>query len=297
MTYHPALFLFGALFEAARRLGVRSMLFGFGADELLSHGCAHLTELWRAGRFYRLFCQLRSDARDFQCSSAELFVQNCLRASVPRPIKKILRTVILPGSNLAIPSWINKAALEKSGVIELLRQRAFGTRFASTARETVYKCFVDGWNVHQAYPMVEHLGAYFGIESRYPFLDRRLIEFMVAVPWEQRWQGGLAKAILRKSMVGILPEKIRKRSDKAVFTSIIEKELQGRQAEKADKLLGSSALGDFGLVHSAELLRAFQASRARGPGFIGRKVWESVFRLELLCRFVIGDKQLEALHA
>jgi asparagine synthase (glutamine-hydrolysing) len=298
VTYQPVLFLCASNLEAARSLGMRSMLFGHGADELLSHGYAHLTELWRAGRLYRLSSQLRSDARDFQCSAAALFAQHCLRASVPKAIKKIIRPLVLPGSGRAIRSWINKSTLEKSGVLEVLRQRATRLRFTSTAREMVYNRFLDGWNVHNVYPLVEHLGAYFGIESRYPFMDRRLIEFLVGVPWEQRWQGGLTKAILRRALVGILPEKIRKRSDKAFLTSIIENEFKGRQAEKADRLLGSSALGDFGLVYPAELQSAFQASRAAsGAGFADWKVWDSVFRLELWCRFGLGNKQLEALHA
>ena len=51
----------------------------------------------------------------------------------------------------------------------------------------------------------------YSIEARYPYRDRRLIEFVLAIPAYQFYSGGMYKHILRKSMQGILPEEIRTR--------------------------------------------------------------------------------------
>lgn len=53
------------------------------------------------------------------------------------------------------------------------------------------------------------------IELRYPFLDRRVIEFCLALPPEQRLHNGFTRAIERESLARYLPPEIRQRTSKA----------------------------------------------------------------------------------
>jgi asparagine synthase (glutamine-hydrolysing) len=46
---------------------------------------------------------------------------------------------------------------------------------------------------------------------RYPYRDRRLVEFMLAVPGHQLYNRGRYKHVLRQAMAGVLPEEIRLR--------------------------------------------------------------------------------------
>jgi len=55
------------------------------------------------------------------------------------------------------------------------------------------------------------------IESRVPFLDYRLVEFLFTLPDDLKIRGVTTKYILRKAMEGILPEAIRNRKDKIGF--------------------------------------------------------------------------------
>ncbi len=57
----------------------------------------------------------------------------------------------------------------------------------------------------------------FSIEARLPFLDYRLVEYVLGLPSEQKIYNGQTKFILRKEMQGILPEIIRKRQSKIGF--------------------------------------------------------------------------------
>ena len=59
----------------------------------------------------------------------------------------------------------------------------------------------------------------FSIESRVPFLDYRLVEFLHGLPSNFIIQNGFTKYILRDSMRGILPEKIRTRKSKLGFAT------------------------------------------------------------------------------
>ena len=60
---------------------------------------------------------------------------------------------------------------------------------------------------------------HFSLESRVPFLDYRLVEYTLSLPNNAYIQKGLTKYILRESMKGILPEKIRMRYDKVGFAT------------------------------------------------------------------------------
>ena len=58
---------------------------------------------------------------------------------------------------------------------------------------------------------------WFSLESRVSFLDYRLVEKTFATSGDWKIREGMTKHILRESMRGILPEKIRLRRDKIGF--------------------------------------------------------------------------------
>lgn len=59
----------------------------------------------------------------------------------------------------------------------------------------------------------------FSIESRVPFLDHRLVEFIFSLADEDKINQGETKYILRKSLAPILPETITNRKDKKGFVT------------------------------------------------------------------------------
>jgi asparagine synthase (glutamine-hydrolysing) len=69
---------------------------------------------------------------------------------------------------------------------------------------------------HNAFAMEvnDRSAALLGVEMRYPFFDRRLVEFCVALPAGQKLQAGWPRSILRRGMKGLLPPVVQWRSDK-----------------------------------------------------------------------------------
>lgn len=57
----------------------------------------------------------------------------------------------------------------------------------------------------------------FGIESRVPFLDHRLVQFCFSMPNEHKVHHGETKRVLRKAMRGIVPDEVLDRRDKTGF--------------------------------------------------------------------------------
>jgi asparagine synthase (glutamine-hydrolysing) len=54
----------------------------------------------------------------------------------------------------------------------------------------------------------------FGVEPSHPLLDRRLVEFCLALPWQLQSQNGWTKFILRRSVKELLPPEVVWRGDK-----------------------------------------------------------------------------------
>ena len=65
----------------------------------------------------------------------------------------------------------------------------------------------------------------FFIEPRYPYFDKRLVEFCYAIPDEMKFKFGLNRYILRASMENILPKEIQWRPLKKYFDPVLEKNL------------------------------------------------------------------------
>lgn len=57
----------------------------------------------------------------------------------------------------------------------------------------------------------------FSVECRFPFLDYRLVEYSMSLPYYFKINNGVTKLILRESLQEILPDKIYKRKDKIGF--------------------------------------------------------------------------------
>ena len=57
------------------------------------------------------------------------------------------------------------------------------------------------------------------VEARVPFLDHRLVEFSIGLGEAHKMVGSETKRILRRAMIGIMPEKVSQRRDKLGFST------------------------------------------------------------------------------
>jgi asparagine synthase (glutamine-hydrolysing) len=59
----------------------------------------------------------------------------------------------------------------------------------------------------------------FSLESRVPYLDVRLVEYIASLPLAQKIESGVTKAVLRCAVKGLIPESVRCRMDKMGFVT------------------------------------------------------------------------------
>jgi asparagine synthase (glutamine-hydrolysing) len=100
-------------------------------------------------------------------------------------------------------------------------------------------------------------------ERRYPYLDRRLLEFLYAIPREQLIRPGQRRSLLRRSLAGIVPEEILQRKRKAFagrsMTTSISR--QWPSLEMFTKHMISSELGIVNANHFSTSLEQVRHGR------------------------------------
>lgn len=90
------------------------------------------------------------------------------------------------------------------------------------------------------------------VESRVPFLDYRLIEFVVGLPDDFKLSDGITKRVLRTGMSGILPDEIRDRMDKLGFVTPEEVWMRERAPDLFRKKLAEAVEASHGVLDAGE---------------------------------------------
>jgi asparagine synthase (glutamine-hydrolysing) len=122
----------------------------------------------------------------------------------------------------------------------------------------------------------------FSIETRLPFLDYRLAEFVFSLEHELRIDGVTTKAILRRAMKDRLPPNILARRDKKGYETPTDLWLRGRESARLRELLLAPDAASRPYLDRAQVARALEDYLA-GRRAIGLQVWRWL-HLELWLR-------------
>ena len=127
---------------------------------------------------------------------------------------------------------------------------------------------------------------YFSIESRTPFLDYRLIEYTLSLPSDVIIRNGMTKYILRESMKGILPERIRLRQDKIGFATPEDDWFRLPEFQRYTKeLLASDAFRNRKIIDPEKAMKLYE-KHLKGEINISKDIWKWI-NLELWFRLLI----------
>jgi asparagine synthase (glutamine-hydrolysing) len=105
----------------------------------------------------------------------------------------------------------------------------------------------------------------FSVESRVPFLDHELVEFIFSLPIDQKIKGGWNRAVYRNAMKGRMPEKNRLRRSKIGFTNP-DITWMKEKAREIRAIFSSPELAARDLYNPAQLVTAWDEYLAGRPG-------------------------------
>jgi hypothetical protein len=174
-----------------------------------------------------------------------------------------------------VPAWMSPGFCRRAHTAERMYRPALPKRFDSPARQAQFEDLVNWLTQTIMTELHGSRGRQAGLEFREPYLDSRLVEFLLAAPLELGARPGDAGSrwILRAALQGVLPEKIRLRTTKAFGLPTDRKALHFiENQDKIHQLFLGSKLASFGLV-SDIMIDAGWLSLLRGetghPGSAG----------------------------
>jgi asparagine synthase (glutamine-hydrolysing) len=261
-----------AVYEEAARNGVRVFFSGDDGDSVVSHGYERFNDLalegrWatalaeveamgrrlespaiyfskaylhprlvalaRSGRWGRWREGSREVARGFDLSPLRLMSESVFDAFLRERLRSVYRRV---RGRKSSPSLVRAEFARRVGLEE--RKRHFQTVHPDpipTARES-HALVLPSPMLQHIMEVTDSMSSAFAIETRCPFLDRRLIEFSLAIPSEQKLADGWTRLILRRAMEGILPPEVQWRIHKADLSYNFVRRLQNDDRRILDSL-------------------------------------------------------------
>ena len=128
----------------------------------------------------------------------------------------------------------------------------------------------------------------FGVEVRNPFLDYRLVEFLMQIPNDLKIRDGWLKWIQREAGRGTLPEVVRTRTDKVGFVTPEDEWLRGGLRSWAEGVLFGPRLRSLPGYSVKRIARLWNAHQSRRRN-LRAKLWPWLSLHEWLTMIEAGD--------
>ncbi|HXV27610.1 MAG TPA: lasso peptide isopeptide bond-forming cyclase, partial [bacterium] len=197
--WDPTLSMSWTAYQSARKENVRMILDGTGGDEATWCTFAFLTEFAHAGRWKDIITELQESSklkRTTLHKKIKILWTRCIKPFIPEKPKKLWRWMC---GRHGKPLLFNRAILnhqfskrihfaERSKILQRHWSKA-----ARTLREEQY--FYLTYHLKTlAIELADRATQAFSIEHRYPFCDKRLVEFCLALPPEQKFRNGWTRS-------------------------------------------------------------------------------------------------------
>lgn len=223
----------------------RVLLSGTAGDELLGQALdprVQIADLLRQFRLVELAKQTVTWSLLLRRPWAHLFVDAvCL--NLPVSIRSHLT------ESAVVDPWINKEFARKHGLSVRQLDVPKGSRFwLPSTRDFVHNLSLNIRERSYAQPGVA--------ETRCPYLDRNLVEFLAAIPTDQLLRPGQRRSLMRRSLEGFLPREIFLRRTKSTGSRYLVMTLQ-KQWSKLEGILKSPVISRLGYVNQEQFYATF----------------------------------------
>lgn len=232
--YAPNLYLHRAMYREAKQRGVGIILDGIDGDTTISHGFGHLTDLIRSGNVARFASEVRRLSSNKERSERELIVRYGVEPLTPAPLTHMFKWI----SGMRNPNENERMAVvddDFATAVDLpYRIEEFQTETVvapTTERRRHYEDITSPL-VPFALEVADRAAAEFQVEPRYPYFDRRLVEFCLGLPGDQKLRQGATRYIAHESLKDVLPGDVYSRQKKSHLSPGFSHALRSLEADR-----------------------------------------------------------------
>lgn len=270
-----------ALYGEFRQRGARVLLTGHGADDLLTGSGLAYGDLLRRGDLRAIIGAWQRARHDGRQTSRTLY-RWLVRPLLYGRGDLLLRRITGATERPVLPPWLHPDFARRMRWEEAEPQSAI-RRFPEALRRLLYDNMIGSASWLRTVHWHDRLGLDEGMETRHPFLDPRLVEYVLSVPPRQFIGPDAPKALLRRALEGSLPEAVRTRRIKTRLGRFMDYSLREKAAERIEEILRSPVSERLGILAAQPLRDAFRAYCTGEPDSSYRRLWPAL-TLELWLR-------------
>lgn len=266
------------VFRLAQEAGIKVMLDGQGADELLGGYLNHFNP-------HRLVAYLKQGKLSKALAAAQQMgnsegLKKAARFFVPEALTPMARKLI--GKEFA-PEWFNESWFESRGANLVSQTPARGPQaLREEMLDTLMRTSVPMLLRYEDRNSMAH-----SLESRVPFLTPKLAQLLLNLPQEYLIApDGTTKSVFRAAMRGIVPDVVLDRKDKIGFQTPEQRWLD-TLAPWVEQHLSDESLGRLPALNASAVKAEWQAIRERQKPFdyrvwrwINLVVWAEAFKVQ-----------------
>jgi asparagine synthase (glutamine-hydrolysing) len=267
--------------------GVRVLLDGKGGDEWLGGSLFHHADLLSQLHLSQLISQFRAD-RQLGSMDWEAFVRQGIGPLFPESWRRARRKLmgVDPG-----PLWLGPELARRTGLWQTPSSPPSPV-FPSHAQTRIYRDTLGAEN-QALVEIYERSYAECSLDVRSPLWDRRVVEFALAIPEEQRWRGLLTKFVMRRATEPWAPPAVLARTDKAGFERLW---LPALEVAGGERFFSSLQIARLGWVSPEGVLAIYRQTAAGWGWKVTPKpcyIWPlwTILGLELWHRSICATSQ------
>jgi asparagine synthase (glutamine-hydrolysing) len=246
--------------EIASAAGSRVMLSGEGGD-FVTGELGLYEDLLKNFQWRTLYGQISAPGSRTEKDTRIVLLKRAVRELVPRTLVTIW-DLKNPKPSARPPAWLQRD-LNRLWIDRRAWIPPDPRRWLSRVQRGAWAYLtmpVMAWALDHA----AAYGADRGIEFRYPFLDSRLVNFVLSIPFEHRLVGGCSRWLHRQALRPILPAAIADRTSKPGFTRAVV-EWGRRSRASIQQVVGGAQWLSARFVNQVEVQRLLVCLASRPP--------------------------------
>lgn len=243
-----------AMLDLMRRGAARVLLTGHGGDEMLlssQNPSSELQDLLVQTRVLQLHRALQTWSKALKTPYIKLLLRNAILPLLPES----LQVVFADGDN-KVPFWYDEQFVRTMN----LRERLVGCPDDFSIQLPSDRNNAAGFLSIVSATSRASYRASGCVEVSHPYLHRPLVDFLHAIPLEQKVRPGETRSLMRRSLRDLLPEKILNRKDKKGPTEALLRAI-ARESVQLRAMFENAQVCSYGYMNAEALLKALDRAR------------------------------------
>jgi asparagine synthase (glutamine-hydrolysing) len=235
--YSPFLVNMWNLCKKIHENEVRIQLRGTGGDAVISYGTFYFRELAVNFKWIKLMNEIRNYSKITKSNSFQIIL-DIIFSLIPDKIKNLgtSNKERRPGTTILEKEFAKKIKAE-----QILNRLFWEPVSEANSYKKYHHFIINRFSDLYELEEMDNIFAKHNIEPRYPFLDKRLIEFCYSLPTDMKVKFGWSRYILRIAMDGILPQEIQWRPFKAEANNIYQNNFLINEKKEIERIINEKS--------------------------------------------------------